>query len=214
MKQTAARKQSNAEKSNLTRADWLAAAKKILISEGVEKISLRKLSDVLGVTTGAFYWLYKGLGELQDDLLLDWKRQNNAPFERLFGGEITDWKKTYLQYVRTIILKGAYDPTYDNAVRTWARTSAKAREQLKEVDTLRINQLIKFFHALGFDEKRATVRAHSMYYHQSSYFQLDEMETEEERLANAPYYAEFLTGHSLFPEPDDTTTTRQILLDA
>jgi AcrR family transcriptional regulator len=194
--------------------DWIRAARRILIDEGIRGLSLRKLADDLKVTTGAFYWLYKNLGELHDDLRWDWEENNNAPFNRIFGGQIDDWKQTYLQYVRAIILESEYDPAYDNSIRNWAKLSAKTAEVLKRIDTLRIRQLIKLYASLGYDAKRALVKANTTYYHQAGYFLIEPGDSIEDRLENVPFYAELFTGHSLFPETCDVETIRKVLLEA
>lgn len=202
------------DKPRLQKADWIRAARNILIKEGIGGMSLRRLSDDLKVTTGAFYWLYKNLNELHEDLRLDWEDNNNAPFNRIFGGQIDDWKQTYLQYVRAIILETEYDPTYDDSIRNWAKSSTDTAKVLKRVDTLRIRQLIKLYESVGYDDKRALVKANTTYYHQTGYFLIETADSVEDRLENVPYYAELFTGHSLFPEPDDVESIRKVLLEA
>ena len=202
------------DKPRLKKADWIRAAKEILIKEGIGRISLRRLSDTLKVTTGAFYWQYKNLGELHDDLRWDWEVNNNAPFNRIFDSPIHDWKQTYLQYVRAVILETEYDPAFDNSIRNWAKSSIETAEVLKRVDTLRVLQLIKLYEHIGYDDKRALIKANTTYYHQTGYFLIEPDDSLEDRLENVPYYAELFTGHSLFPEPDDVNSIRKILLEA
>jgi hypothetical protein len=201
-------------KAKVKKEDWIRTAKNILIEEGIGGMSLRRLSDDLKVTTGAFYWLYKNLDELHEDLRWDWEVNNNLPFNRIFDGNIDDWKKTYLQYARAIVMETEYDPTYDNSIRNWAKSSIKTAETLKRVDALRIRQLIKLYANVGYDDKRALVKANTTYYHQTGYFVIQPGDSLEERLENVPYYAELFTGHSLFPDITDIESIRKVLLDA
>ncbi len=177
-------------------------------------MSLRKLADDLKVTTGAFYWLYKNLSELHEDLRCDWEENNNAPFNRIFSGQIDDWKQAYMRYVRALILETEYDPAYDNSIRNWAKSSTETSEVLKRVDALRIRQLIKLYKSLGYDDKRALIKANTTYYHQTGYILMEPNDNIEDRLENVPYYAELFTGHTLFPDPDDVESIRKTLLEA
>jgi AcrR family transcriptional regulator len=202
------------DKLGLKKADWIRSARKILIKEGIGKMSLRGLACDLKVTTGAFYWQYKNLEELHKDLRNDWEITNNAPFNRIFDGPIDNWTKTYLQYVRAIILETEYDPAYDNSIRNWAKFSTETAEVLQRVDTLRIEQLSKLYACIGYDDKRALVMANTTYYHQTGYFVIKPSDCIEARLANVPYYAELFTGHSLFPEPINVESIHKTLLEA
>jgi len=202
------------DKTKLQKTDWVRAARKILINEGVGGMSLRKLADDLKVTTGAFYWLYKNLSELHEDLRCDWEENNNAPFNRIFSGQIDDWKQAYMRYVRALILETEYDPAYDNSIRNWAKSSTETSEVLKRVDALRIRQLIKLYKSLGYDDKRALIKANTTYYHQTGYILMEPNDNIEDRLENVPYYAELFTGHTLFPDPDDVESIRKTLLEA
>ncbi|HAE02998.1 MAG TPA: hypothetical protein DCG04_16430, partial [Rhodospirillaceae bacterium] len=64
----------------LSRDDWIAAARKMLIEKGISGIRLRSLSESLNATTGAFYWQYRKLEDLLEDVRQDWARANSDPF--------------------------------------------------------------------------------------------------------------------------------------
>ena len=67
---------------------------------------------------------------------------------------------------------------------------------------------------LGYDGKRALVKANTTYYHQIGYFLIEPDDSIEDRLENVPYYAELFTGHALFSEPNDVESIRKMLLEA
>jgi AcrR family transcriptional regulator len=59
----------------------------LLIAGGVEHVRIGRLSKILGVTRGGFYWLFKSRDELLSELLLDWQRTNTRPFEKILSAE-------------------------------------------------------------------------------------------------------------------------------
>ena len=63
----------------LRRLDWVNAARFELLERGIQSVKVRKISNKLGVTTGAFYHVYKNLAELHNDLVNDWKARNTEP---------------------------------------------------------------------------------------------------------------------------------------
>ncbi|MDF1747254.1 MAG: TetR/AcrR family transcriptional regulator [Alphaproteobacteria bacterium] len=193
----------------LNREDWVAAARKMLIEKGISGIRLRSLSESLNATTGAFYWQYRKLEELFEDLRLDWARVNSDPFTRAIEAAGSDGMRQYLAYVRVLVLDGTIDPRYDNAIRDWAHSSPRTAEILKEIEIKRIDQLTSVFQALGFEGKAAVIRARVTYFHQTGYNAMQITETVEERLSNLPYYAEVLTDrkdlHAL-KGPDEIRT--------
>lgn len=184
---------SSRNNKQLTRADWVSAARRILIDQGINHVRLRPLAQSLGVTTGAFYWQYKNLRELHDDLRKDWASTNTEPFTEAIEAAGSDGWRQYLAYVRVLMLDGQYDPDYDNAVRDWGHASPATAKLLREIDTFRIEQLRSVFLALGFVGQEALIRARVTYFHQIGYQAMRVHESVEERLTNVPYYAEILT---------------------
>ncbi|WP_264214374.1 TetR/AcrR family transcriptional regulator [Leisingera thetidis] len=185
----------------LDKADWIAAARRILVSEGISGLSLRRLAAELDATTGAFYWLFSNLDELLEALREDWEIANSAAFTRVFDDPNRDCRRKYLGYVRVLLSETDYDPKYDNAIRDWAHSCPATAEVLKKVDTRRIGQLEEMFNDFGFQGRAARVRALTTYFHQSGYYRMGVTESLEERLANVPYYAEILMSADLLP-PD------------
>jgi AcrR family transcriptional regulator len=196
----------------LSKADWISAARKILIEEGVGRIRLRRLSESLDVTTGAFYWLYKGLKELHADLRSDWADRNTQPFIDASNLAGSDGWQQYLAYVRVLMLDGDYDPLYDNAIRDWAHSSTQTANILQEIDILRIELLRKIFVAMGFDNHAALIRARVTYFHQTGYQSMRIEESLEDRLANVPFFAEVLTGSRHLFALDGAEAVRAALL--
>jgi len=179
---------------NLTREDWIKAAKETFIESGIANVRVRRLSSALGVSTGAFYWLYKNLGQLHDELRADWAQTNTLPLLAAKEAAAPDAIKQYQEVTKVFVLEEAYDPNYDNAMRDWARTSAATAEVLLKVDLQRIAMFHEIFMAMDYPQEAAEIRARICYYHQVGYQAMRVEETTESRLKNMPYYNEILTG--------------------
>lgn len=176
----------------LTREDWVDAARQLLISEGVQGLSLRRVASSLNVTTGAFYWLYGNFDELLDHLREHWKTENSRHFNLVFDDRKLDCREKYLRYLRILFDTSLYDPTYDGAIRDWARSSTETNRILQEVEQRRIDQLQSMYESFGYKGTAALVHAQLAYFHQVGYYAVGVPETLEERLAKIPYYAELV----------------------
>jgi len=199
-------------RGELSRQDWVEAARGILISGGMASLSLRGLSEALGVTTGAFYSLFASLDELHDAILEDWVLCNTEPFTRAIEAAGPDGMSQYLAYVRELVLGTDFDPRFDNAIRDWAHSSPKTARILRDIETFRLDQLNRIFLAMGFVGKSALMRARVTYFHQVGYNSMQITETLEERLSNIPYYAEILTERTDFLDFTETDDIRAVLL--
>ncbi|UWQ79708.1 TetR/AcrR family transcriptional regulator [Leisingera sp. S132] len=203
---------SSAKKTrNLDRSNWIAAARKALVENGITGISLRRLAEELNATTGAFYWQFSNLEELLEDVRQDWAVRNTAPFTEAIESAGADGWQQYLAYVRVLVFEEEFDPLYDNAIREWAHSSPRTAEVLREIEAFRIEQLQSVFHALGFTGRAALIRARVTYFSQTGYNAMQITETFEERLENIPYYAEVLTDRTTLLELTTSSEVRQEL---
>ena len=199
-------------RGELTRDDWVEAARGILIEGGMGALSLRRLSETLGVTTGAFYSLFANQDELHDAILQEWIRCNSEPFTRAIGAAGPDGMAQYLAYVRELVLGTEFDPRFDNAIRDWAHSAPKTAAVLRQIEAFRLEQLHQVFQAMGFTGKAALMRARVTYFHQVGYNAMQITETLEERLANIPYYAEILTERTDLLHLPDAAAVRAVLM--
>lgn len=178
----------------LERKDWIDAARQILIERGISGVTLRTLSARLGATTGAFYWKYRNLEELHEDLRSDWAIRNTEPLVRAKEAAGSDGWDQYEAVFMVLVREEQYDPRYDNAIREWASASQATAEVLRKIDQRRIDLFHDIFATMGYDEVEARNRARICYYHQVGYQAMHVEESMEERLRNHPFYGEILTG--------------------
>lgn len=202
-----------AKQTGIRREDWISVARQALIDKGISGVRLRGLAESLGATTGAFYWQFKRLEDLLEEVREDWAHRNTDPFTQAIAAAGPDGWKQYIAYVRVLVLEHKIDPRYDNAIREWAHSSPRTADVLRRIEEFRIEQLKGVFEAMGFADKPALIRARVTYFHQTGYNAMQIVETQEERLANIPYYAEILTDRFDLLALKDVSDVRQYLLN-
>jgi AcrR family transcriptional regulator len=186
-------KKKTSRRNPLSRADWIAAARGLLIAGGIEHVRIGRLSENLNVTRGGFYWLFKSRDDLLKELLRDWERTNTRPFERILlphhkgVDELNALLNMWLD-------EQDYSPAYDAAVRDWARMSRRAATVVKRVDSRRISLIKNIFLDLAYPEDEAFVRARITYFHQVGYYILGLGESKALRKKAHPLYLKILSG--------------------
>lgn len=186
-------KKKTSRRSPLSRADWIAAARGLLIAGGIEHVRIGRLSETLNVTRGGFYWMFKSRDDLLAELLKDWEKTNTRPFEKILNSgrmgmeELNALFDMWLDEVD-------YSPAYDSAVRDWARMSKKAARIVKSVDNKRIELMTSIFLDLGYEQEEAFIRARITYFHQVGYYILGLGESPEKRKGYRSLYLKVLSG--------------------
>lgn len=195
----------------LSRADWIEAARGLLITRGIGAVGVRALAAALGVTSGAYYWQFRNLDDLHAELRADWAERNTTPFTRAIARAGPDGLRQYLAWVKVLLREDEFVPDYDNAIRDWAHGSDVTAEILRKVEATRVAQLRDVFTAMGFQGHAAEIRARVAYYHQAGYIAMRIREPLEDRLRNVPYYAEILTDSRALLDLDGPEAIRRLL---
>ncbi len=179
--------------SRLSREDWIEAARVVLIAYGVDDVKVDRLAKKLRVTRGSFYWHFKHRKDLLDALLAGWETQNRNELrqirkrsQRIDAG--------LAETVRIWLSEDPAYPTFDMAVRFWARKSPEVARLVRKIDEEWISLFQETFEAHGEDKMTAFARARVIYFHQIGYNALALGESLEDRLVLAPYYHHVLTG--------------------
>lgn len=200
-----ARSELRAGMNRLSRNDWLVAAREALIEEGKDGVKVERLAKRLNVTRGGFYWHFRDRDDLCDALLRSWERETNKVFEEALKGDHKDGLDEFLALCRIWINEDVYSPTYDSAMRDWARVSKRAEKAVRRVDKRRIDILKRIYQNMDCDEDEAFIRARIMYFHQVGYYTLGIGESKPERRRLLPRYVKALTGkdvtyEEIFPD--------------
>lgn len=191
-----AKKDVGAVAERLSRADWIAAARRALVEGGVAEVKVDRLASRIPVTRGSFYWHFKSRAELLDALLEEWRHANVEPFLRVEEGKAPPLVRLK-RFFAVWLGGGEFDPDLDSAMRDWARGSKRVAALVREADATRTDVLRRAFAALGYEAQEAEVRARVTYYHQVGYYALGIVESRRAREALFPTYFKVLAGHDV-----------------
>jgi len=175
----------------LTREHWIKAARKQLVSGGIDEVKVDRLARKLKVTRGSFYWHFKDRKDLLDAILNGWVAHKELEIEIARDR----WSSTGPAEVARIWLSEdpAY-PAFDMAIRFWAWKSRAVMTIVRAIDDRWIAFLAEQFRAEGQSERESIARARIIYWHQVGYYALRFEEPMEERLGFLPYYHRILFG--------------------
>ncbi|WP_292584171.1 MULTISPECIES: TetR/AcrR family transcriptional regulator [unclassified Mesorhizobium] len=190
-----------AARRTLSREAWIAAARKVLEKRGIGEVKIDHLALQLKVTRGSFYFHFTSLADLRNSLLEEWRTSNCAPFWAMRGTETVDGLQFFTDIVHAWVNEDPFSPLLDLAVRNWSRTSKKLAQEVKEMDDLRIDLLVRAFRAMGYPEDQSIVRARITYFHQIGQYALSFKEDPAVRRHYQPLFGEVLLG-PLVQEPD------------
>ena len=182
----------------LTRADWLAAAIRIFIAEGVASVRITRLADELKMTRGSFYWHFTDRDDLLSAIVEFWARKNTRAVVSACEG-IDDLSQGVFALFDAWIDPDIFDPRLDLAIREWARRDAAIRKLVAKADARRIEAISALYGRAGFARPEAFIRARVIYFTQIGYYALEVKETLAERLGYLESYYLSFTGRSLDP---------------
>ncbi len=186
------------KRTPLVRADWITAARSLLISGGIGAVKVGHLARKLHVTREAFYWHFNGLPELCDELIADWERGNAAAYRALLDPVGRNGVEELRALINARVHEEHFSPGWDAALRDWARTSKPVARVVKRVDEMRLTILEQMFRDMGIEEVEATVRARVMYFHQIGYYSIGIKESADKRKRLLPMYIRIISGQPIF----------------
>ena len=176
------------------RVEWLDLARETLIHEGIEAVTIQRLSRALNVTRGGFYGYFGSRAGLLRAMLEEWRRVNTRALRRIAAARRKDGGRQFSELVRMWVEDEDYRPQYDSAVRDWARRSAGVARTVRRVDAERIRLITRIFRNLGYRPAEARIRARITYYHQVGYYALAVRESRAARRRLSPVYSDVLAG--------------------
>ncbi|WP_411036947.1 TetR/AcrR family transcriptional regulator [Shinella sp. BYT-45] len=186
--------------SKSTKDDWIAAAVDILILEGIDQVKIQVISKRLGVSRSSFYWFFKDIGELQDELLSYWLRRNTGPVIERAMRPAKNLTEAVCNVFECWINPSLFDSSLDTVVRFWARKDPNVRSIVEQADRQRIEALTHMFSRYGMKDGEAFIRARVLYFTQVGYFALEVRESLETRTKHLRNY---LLAH-MGSEPDES----------
>ena len=140
-----------AGKVQLQRQDWIKAGLKVLAQSGADAVLVPRLAAALKVTKGSFYWHFTSRDDLLEAMIAEWREHATLRVIDIVEGKAT----TAQEKIRLLAFIGTNSPidefggAIELALRTWARSSKKARETIAEVDRQRISYLTTLYKDVG-----------------------------------------------------------------
>lgn len=184
-----------------TRNDWLTLAIRTLVEDGIDEVKIQVMARKLDVSRSSFYWFFKSLQDLHDQLLQNWLQNNTNPIIERANRPAATINRAILNVFECWADERLFDPKLDMAVRLWARRQPSVREVVDEADRQRLEAITAMYRRYGYDEEIASIRARVLYYTQIGHFTLDPAETLDARVAHVPAYLITFSGQE--PGPED-----------
>lgn len=189
-----AKQPAKAARKSLSRDAWVAAARRVLEKRGIAEVKIDGLARKLRVTRGSFYFHFKSLNDLHDELLHEWRRTNCAPFHALSKANYDDGLQLFTDIVHVWVDEAPFSPALDLATRDWSRTSASLAREVEENDSLRMALLTQAFQKMGYEQDESIVRARITYFHQIGQYALSFKEPRDIREQYKPLFGSVLLG--------------------
>ena len=130
------------------RAAWLGEALEVLSEQGSAKLTVRNISERLGVTTGSFYWHFKNRREFVTALLEYWQLVFTDAVANQIGSSSND-PHEQLYKLMEIITEQEIN-RYNIAVRAWAAMDEEIANIVKVVDRTQMDFVGHLFSRMGF----------------------------------------------------------------
>ncbi|WP_453985666.1 TetR/AcrR family transcriptional regulator [Brevibacterium casei] len=149
----------NAQRTRLSRADWIEAATRFGVERGFDDLAVEPLAARLGTTKGSFYWHFANRADLLDAVMETWEETAT----RSVIAEIADQDPDRALVSLIDIVLGSSD----NDALEWKLVNSSDHPQIApavtRVHALRIDYLAELFQRRGLSATRANARARVLY---------------------------------------------------
>ncbi len=186
--------------TKVTKADWLALARDVLVTHGVADVKILPLAEQLKVSRSSFYWYFKDRADLLDALLEEWSVRNTTRIVEHCAMEATNITGAVCNFFRCFIDPEKFDSGLDFAIREWSRRDDALRTRVDAADAERIAAVSEMFARYGYGGADADARARILYFMQLGYHALDVREPMDLRLSRVAAYLKGFTGFEADPQ--------------
>lgn len=178
--------------ARLTVDDWIAAALRLLTTEGAGAIKVSRLCDELDVTKGSFYWHFTDVAGLMAAVAERCLRLHDTTSQQL--ARLAD-APPRRRIEATLELGSDSDRwALEVAARTWADTQPLLSESVAALDEQVVAVAHNALRELGFDEAEAHARALT-----ALYMGVGHLHTRSRRAPDSPderrIFVDLLTRH-------------------
>ena len=177
-----------------TKQDWLEKALELLIESGASSIKISTVAKKLECARSSFYWYFKNLDDLLNQILDYWQQINTNPIIEYAGFKSTTITEAVLHIFICWADETTFNTRLDFAVREWSRHSNTVKRLIKISDNVRINALRDMYLHHGYESRQALIRARTLYHSQIGYYAVDSQESYKERTEWVAEYVLCFTG--------------------
>lgn len=139
------------------RQTWLAQALNVLAREGNTRITVRHISETLGVTTGSFYWHFKNRSEFVRSIIDYWNEVYTEKVAEHLMSVSGGPRAQLLELMKFITREDM--ARHDIAIRAWAAQDINVARAVKKVDQRRFEIVRSLFAAMGFEGAELDMRS-------------------------------------------------------
>ena len=150
-------KRTDVSKGRIDRGRWLSEALEVLAREGKARITVRNISESLGVTTGSFYWHFENREDFVDAIVDFWDKAFTDKVAQRIRRSPAEPREQLLELMKVLTEENL--GRYDVAVRAWATHDNKVAKAVRKVDRQRFETVRGLFAAMGFVEPELDMRA-------------------------------------------------------
>ena len=139
------------KKTNIKRtskAEWLDAALNALEEGGIDAVRIERLAKKLGTSRSGFYWHFRNLDNLKNDILEYWKYEFTDVVVQNYS-TVRNSPEANLTEIADMIAKLGLN-RHDLSIREWGKNDAVAEAVVTQVDKVRMDYIRSLFSALGF----------------------------------------------------------------
>ena len=145
--------------TGLSRRDWLDEGQALLRDGGIDGVTIRALTQALGVSKGSFYHHFKDLDDYLEALADYFSNEQLTDFLERARTQATEDPLTRMTELAKIVLKNDGRKLMI-AMRAWAKSNKAAAASVRKLDKASMNFLTDMFLDLGFADKEARLRAY------------------------------------------------------
>lgn len=145
--------------TGVTRIGWLDAGQALLRDHGIEGVSVRALTEVLGVSKGSFYHHFEDLQDYLDALADYFSNEQLTDYFNRAHQQATEDPLTRITELGKMVLRNDGRKLM-SSMRAWAKHNKAAAASVRKLDKLSLQFFEDVFRDLGFSTKESKLRAY------------------------------------------------------
>lgn len=194
---------------------WLEAAHEVLVSSGVENVTIQSLSKRLKIARTSFYWHFVDRQALLTALADRWASRTTEGMIAACKAFAETESEAMLNVIGCFLGDKAFDSALEFSIRSWAQSDPDIMARLHQEDLTRLEALVEMFNFWDHFGVDAETRARTVYLTQIGYISMRINEPIALRMSRIPSYVKIYTGvtpapreiarfhaqHDFVPEP-------------